>query len=176
MKLQPTRNLPKALLLNCCICFGVYVSGQTSNSEFNAFLKEKQRSIANGEPEPQNLLEGPLDSAIRDLIIPEWNFKARPSALDTVRTPVPIVIKTIDSTAKFINHHVVGELLNIELIQSESQLPVIVKLYDMYGKVFYNTTILSRVAIDIELYPPGTYILYATSSGTINQFVKIVIQ
>lgn len=176
MKLQPTKNLLKALLLNCCICFGLYVSGQTSNSEFNALLKEKQRSIANGESVPQNLLKQPIDSAIRDIIIPEWNLKENPSTLATIHTPSPIEFKTADNKSKVIKHFIVGKMLKIELLQGEYQLPVAVKLYDMHGAVFYNTTIQENVEIDVNLYPPGTYILYASYLGTINQFAKIVIQ
>ncbi len=176
MKLLKTKNFHKAFLFNFYVCIGLYLSGQTSNNEFNEFLKEKQPSNANGESEPQTLIGGPLDSAIRDLIIPEWNFKEHTNTLDTVRTPVPIEIKIIDSKAKFIYHHIVGELLKIELNQSESQLPVVIKLYDMNGNVFYNTAIEASVAVDIKLYPPGTYILYASSSGTTNHFAKIVIQ
>ena len=176
MNSQITLNLPKAFLFNFWMCIGVYVSGQTSNSEFNAFLKEKQSSSADEKSVTQNLLERPLDSVIRDLIIPEWNFKELPITLSTVHTPVAIEIKTTESKSNVIEQYIDGELLKIELLKREYQIPVAVKLYDMYGNVFYNTTIYTSVSIDIELYPPGTYILYASSSGTINQFVKIVIQ
>ncbi|MBK8344440.1 MAG: hypothetical protein IPL12_14650 [Bacteroidetes bacterium] len=95
MNSKITLNLPKAFLFNFWMCIGVYVSGQTSNSEFNAFLKEKQSSSADEKSTPQNLLERPLDSVIRDILIPEWNFKEHLSKLDTVlgHTPVTIEMK-----------------------------------------------------------------------------------
>ncbi|MCI1268054.1 MAG: T9SS type A sorting domain-containing protein [Saprospiraceae bacterium] len=174
MKSQTINILLKGKLLTICFCIGISLFGQTSNNEFKEFILEKQQST-NVE---MQILANPngleTDSIIQDLIVPEWNFKEHLAISENVHIPIPIEIKKPASSNVFYEPQIVNELLKLRLIQNNTVIPV--KIYDMKGTVFYTANIQKDLEIDISQYPPGTYILYTSSSATTHHFQKVVIQ
>ncbi|HRF75877.1 MAG TPA: T9SS type A sorting domain-containing protein, partial [Chitinophagales bacterium] len=173
---QITSIFIKGILFSIYFCININAFGQTLNSEFMEFIREKQQStnVEMQIPANQNGLE--TESIIQDLIVPEWNFKELPIQSETAHIPIPIEIKRPASSNIIFEPQIVKELLKLRLIQNNTVIPVTVNIYDMEGTVFYTANIQNDVEIDISLYPPGTYILYTSSSATTHQFQKVVIQ
>ncbi len=176
MKAQTIDVLLKAKLLSMYFCISINAFGQSSNSEFKEFLREKQQSKSIEMPESGNQNNLDNDTIIRDLIVPEWSLKEHPTKSANSHIVSPIEIKRPASRNIINEPHIVNDLLKLQLIQSNSEIPVTVKIYNMAGTVFYTANIQKDVEIDISLYPPGTYILYTSTSPTTHQFEKIVVQ
>ena len=176
MKSQITSIFINSILFSIYFCISINAFGQTSNNEFKKFIREKQQSTNFEIYKPANLNKLISDSIIYDLIVPEWNFKEHLSKSENVHIPTTIEIKRPASSNIIFEPQIVKELLKLRLIQNNTVIPVTVNIYDMEGTVFYTANIQNDVEIDISLYPPGTYILYTSSSATTHQFQKVVIQ
>jgi MarR-like DNA-binding transcriptional regulator SgrR of sgrS sRNA len=175
MKSQTINVLLKAKLFSIYFCISINAFGQSSNSEFKEFLREKQQSTNIEMPESENLNNLDNDTFIQDLIVPEWNFKEHNTISANSHKASPIETKRPTSRNIIYEPHIVNEVLKLQLTQNNSEIPVTVKIYDMAGVVFYTADIQKDIEIDISLYPPGTYILHTSTSPTTHQFEKIVV-
>lgn len=176
MKSQIRHAFAKLILFSICSCFGLYATGQTPSSAFKKYIHEKQQSTSTQIEVSTNLHKLESDPIIREMIVPEWNFKEQLYKYDTFQTPIPIEIKRSASNSVIYEPQIDEELLKIRLIQNKTEMPVYVKIYNMNGTVFYDTIIQTDIGIDISSYPPGIYILYTSSSATTHQFLKFFIK